>query len=417
LQIANLKPIFMKLFYLFSFFTLLLSNTLLAQFKEGYIIKNNNDTIFGQIDFEGSVKNSDQCKFRALTSGAVNQYSPKDIKAFRFIGSKYFTSAVIMVDSVPRKVFLEWLIMGKASILSYTPSLVNQRYFIQMVNDSLSELQNTYQTKESNGYQYDAFKKEYIGELCYKFNDYPAIFPTIKRAIFSRNELIKIAKLYNEKAGENKEIIVFEKNAKKLKWEVGPSFGYYSSQLKLNSDIPEKVDPARSISYGLAINLSSFTSVSNYTSVSKLSFGMQLMYCSFLYTYDITGFASYYKTNQLFKVKNLRIPLQVNYKFSNKKFTPFVSMGVTTYFRLGYTQYDTFLFNYVSYDHASPLELEFFQLGINSGIGFEYSLSPKVKVSTKVEYERATRFFGNYPQDKSYNNNCIIQAAILYRIK
>jgi hypothetical protein len=407
----------MKSFFLLFFFTLLLSSTIFAQFKEGYIIKNNNDTVYGQIDFEGSIKNSDHCKFKSLKDKSINTYFPGDIKAFRFIGSKYFTTSEISVDNTPHKVFLEWLIKGKASVVTYSPSNAKPRFFVLLANDSLSELQNTYETKEIKGFHDDTYKKEYIGTLRYYFKDCPAIFPAIERSTLNRNSLISITKAYNEKTGTNKEFIIFEKNVKKRRWEIGPSFSSLSSQLRFNKMIPEKAYLTTSTGYGMSLKISGFTSVSNFTKVSKWSFSSEVMYYNLLYKYDITGLPYNISDDKLCKVQYLRIPLQLNYKFSNNKFTPFVSIGLTIDFRVGYTMYDANLVSYVTTHPMYQLGMKFNQIGINSGLGFEYSISPKITINTKVEIERAVRFFGTYPQDNSYNNNVIMQATLLYRIK
>jgi len=412
----------MKSFFLLFFFTLLLSNTIFAQFKEGYIIKNNNDTVYGQIDFEGPIKNSDHCKFKSLKDKSINTYFPGDIKAFRFIGSKYFTTSEISVDKTPHKVFLEWLIKGKASVLTYSPSNAKPRLFILLTNDSLTELKNTCETKEIKGYYDDTYKKEYIGTLRYYFKDCPAIFPAIERSTFNRNSLIKVTKAYDEKSDGNKEFIVFEKNAMKLRWEIGPSFGSLHSQLTFNNGLPEKAYPTNSMGYGVALKISGYTSISNYTSISKLSFNTQIMYYDLSFTYDISGgYISgipYTVTNgKMCRIKCLRIPWQVNYKFSTKKFTPFISLGVTTNIRINYTEYTPALVSYLTIDSKYGEGMTLLQAGINSGIGFEYSISPKVTINTKVEYERAVRFFGTYNTDKTNNSNLIVQATLLYRIK
>ena len=198
----------MKPLYLFFLIPLLLSNSLYAQFKDGYIVNNNNDTIRGMIDFKESILKSDQCQFKVSATGSVTTYFPKDIKAFRFIGSKYFTTSEISIDSVPRKVFLEWLIKGKASVLTYSPSNGKPRFFILTAKDSLLELQNTINIREINGYHDETFNKEYIGTLRYYFKDKISLFPQIERTVLNRNSLIKITKNYNDKADGNKESII-----------------------------------------------------------------------------------------------------------------------------------------------------------------------------------------------------------------
>ena len=145
-----------------------------AQFKEGYIITNINDTIYGYISFDGAAKNAFQCIFKEQPEGSLENYSPGEIQAFRFINSKYFSTDYIEIENTITPVFLEWLIRGEANVLSFTPENWQVRYFLKLQNDSLIELKNSSISKniENNTYEYE--KREYVGQLKYNFSDQSA---------------------------------------------------------------------------------------------------------------------------------------------------------------------------------------------------------------------------------------------------
>jgi hypothetical protein len=404
----------MKTFYLFLFITFSFDSSLFSQFREGYIIENNSDTTYGFIDFEGSIQNSGHCKFKSTTDSPVEIYYPGEIKAFRFLDSKYFSTSEIKIDNEIKKVFLEWLIKGRASILIYSPQNTKIRYFFLPENDTLYELQNTPKTIEKMDQgaitTYETTKREYIGTLLYYFKDCPSLTNKIETTAFSSNPLIKIVKEYHEKTCKNEDCIIFEDKNRKLKLDFGLSFGFLASQLILNNNVPEKVNLSHSIGYGVALDISNLPLVS-----PKFDFSTEVLYFDFLYTYNIGGV--YYLTdNRICNIKYLRIPLQLNYKFSDKKLSPFVSLGETTNIRFKYSTYNQYLMNYVT-THSNYSEgVSTIQVGINSGLGLKYLILPKTTIRIKFEYEYGFKFLGTYPAEHSFNNNYLIEASVLFKL-
>ena len=406
----------MKTLYLSLLITFLWSNSLFSQFRNGYIIKNDNDTIYGFIDFEGSIQNSDHCKFKTLPDSPAEIYYPGDIKAFRFLGSKYFSTSEIKINNKIKKVFLEWLIKGRASILTYSSNNMNPRYFILPERDSLYELQNSINIFErmDKGVMttYQTTKKEYVGTLLYYLKDCPSISHDIESTDLSSKPLIKIAKEYHEITCKNEECIVFEDKSRKLKYESGFSLGFLNSQLRINTDVPERVYLSQSVGFGVALNISNLPLVS-----PKFDFGTQIMYYDVLYSYNLEEGLHWGTTeNRIYHIKYLRIPWQLNYRFSYDKLTTFVSLGLTTNMRLDYTGYNQYLLNYVTSHYNYNLGLSLCQVGINSGIGLKYQISRRVSINMKFDYERGIRFFGTYPKDHSFLNNFIAQSSIMFKM-
>jgi hypothetical protein len=184
----------MKQFY-FTVFILIICTSGFSQFKEGFIITNTNDTISGYINFEGSLFNSDHCAFKLQPDSDVKMYYPADIKAFRFINSKYFETREIPVNNGRKKVFIEWLIKGRASVLTYTQSIYKIRYFLLLEDNSLIELTNTSHLSEKESAVYSHDNKEYIGLLKFCFMDCPSLQNKIETVSFDSKSLINITKI------------------------------------------------------------------------------------------------------------------------------------------------------------------------------------------------------------------------------
>jgi hypothetical protein len=387
---------------------------ILAQFRSGYIIENNNDTIYGSIKFEGSITNSGKCKFMSLSDSTTHIFYPGEIKAFRFNEGKYFISREIQVNDKMQMVFLEWLIKGRASILTYSPTR-SSRYFLLTESDSLIELLNTTKNIEEGRSTYIVQKHEYIGTLTSQFNDYPSIHKDIENIALTSNSLIKIAKEYNDKTCPGEKCLIFEDKNRKVKLQAGLSLSYIYSQLNLNNCTDEKVSLSKSMGVGLDINVTNLPLLS-----PKFSLSSQIMYYGILYRYE-SPFFSWMNEKRLYHIDYLRIPFQLNYKLLLKKLTPFISAGITTDIRFGYKQFDKYLVDFITlnYYHVTNAKtvIKPFQTGLNAGFGIQYKLSDNTIIKMKFDYEHGFKFYGTSVSDYSSANNYFIQTIVLFKMK
>lgn len=405
----------MKPFYLIALFTII-SFSGFSQFKEGFIITNNNDTISGYIKFEGSLLNSDHCAFELQPNNEAKVYKPGDIKAFRFINSKYFETREISVNDRPQKVFLEWLIQGRASILTYTQSISRIRYFLLLEDNSLVELTNTSHVSETDSRNYIHDNKEYIGLLKFYYRDCPSLQNRIETLFFDSKSLISITKDYHDRTCETGNCIIFEDRNRKLKLDFGISADFLNSTLILNNTIPEKMYASNTIGYGLAINITNLPLLS-----PKFSARMNIVFHNSLYKYDTTGMTVYrllIKDNRMYRISYLRIPVQLAYNFSQKKLTPYISVGSDLNLRLVSRKFDKYLINYtMNQDSHMNQKIKRYQLGLNSGLGLNYILSPDLKILFGYEFEYAPGFFGESVNDYSYNKINLIHLAAYFKFK
>jgi hypothetical protein len=404
----------MKNLSLFLLTIFLSVSPILAQFRSGYIIENNNDTIYGSIKFEGSLINSGQCEFMSNTDGTAHVFGPGEIKAFRFYDSKNFISREIQVNDKIQMVFLEWLIQGKASILTYT-IMSSSRYFLLTESDSLIELLNTTKNIEKGNTTYIVNRHEYIGTLKNQLKDCPSIQKDIDNISLTRNSLIKIIKEYNDKTCPGERCIIFEDKNRKVKLQAGLSLSYIYSQLNLNNGTPEKVSLSNSLGVGLDINVTNLPLLS-----PKFSLSSQILYYGILYQYE-SPILSWMDEKRMYHIDYLRIPFQLNYKLLYKRFTPFVSLGFTTNIRFGYKQFDRDLvdfvtLNYYHFPEGEPI-IKTFQTGFNGGLGLQYQLSNKAILKFKLDYEHGFKFYGTSVSDYSCTNNYFIQTTVLFNLK
>ncbi len=115
-----------------SFFFILfaISTTSIAQgdFRKGYIVKNNLDTIHGLIDYRSKWINGKYCLFRESRSSKIIRYSPSELYGYTFEGDKYYVSKNLPVDTIKNELgFAEILVGGNATLMVY-----GSIYYIKM---------------------------------------------------------------------------------------------------------------------------------------------------------------------------------------------------------------------------------------------------------------------------------------------
>jgi hypothetical protein len=195
-----------KNFVLFGLF--FLSMTLHAQtdFRSGYIIKNQGDTLYGLIDYRADLKMSRICKFKNDANETID-YRPNDILAYRIVNSKFYISKMIN----DRKSFLEFLINGKVKIY-YLKDNTGGRYYIDKENEDLSEITNKEAVKHVAYQDLKDKKTNHIGLLLYFMQDAPQLQSRIKYLEKpEHHNLIELAEDYHNTLNQEEKPIIYER--------------------------------------------------------------------------------------------------------------------------------------------------------------------------------------------------------------
>lgn len=392
-----------------------------SQFIEGYIITNDDKTINGYINFKGSINNSDKCEFRFQPEGEIHVYKPGEVKAFRFNDSKYFSSMEISVNNEPKTVFLEWLIKGLVSILEYSPSVSERRYFLLTEDNSIIELTNSTKNVTKDGTTYEINNQEYKNTLSFYLRDCPTLKPNIETSMLSSKSLINVAKEYHVKKCDSWDCVIYEAKDRKLKYSIGISGSYLSSHLVLNSGNPEVVYNSNNTGYGINIKAENLPALS-----PKFSAKLNIMLYSSLFRYDTTVIWSAFPKitsaliageDRMFEVKYIRMPFQISYKFTQKKINPYIALGGTMNIRYSYKKYSKYLIDYALDNNGFTLGSKLFltQLGLNTGAGIEFELNPNFSMNAGYDFEYLIRFFGRTVNDYTRLMNHHVYIATYYR--
>jgi hypothetical protein len=176
----------MKKFYVNAFVFSIITLSLAAQtdFKKGYIVKLNGDTLHGLIDNRSESKNYGECSFKRFNIALPYTYKPFKIKAYGIDNGRQYLSAI--VNGKP--VFIEYLVKGKVSLL-----LAKKRFYLMDSIGTLVELKNGKITDRSNDKAYNDLKSYLISKM-----PNPELFDDIAAAELESNSLISIVKEYNK---------------------------------------------------------------------------------------------------------------------------------------------------------------------------------------------------------------------------
>lgn len=232
-----------------------------SNFKQGYVITNQNDTIDGWIDFRTDHVNTERCRLKKVLEDVDTIYLPGEIKGYRFSEEgKFYVSDEIEVDGKMKKVFLEYLLQGIVS-LYYYPDVYylqdekGEKHLISKGDDI--EIQNA-DTK------YKTFRKEdtrYIGLLKHHLHQSFNVLKKADKIRYNAKDIVDLTKTYHDDVcTTGEECIIFKANTKKnVKFNFSVYAGLQYNSFKLSKERFNKVvDDITSLSpvVGVQLNLS-----------------------------------------------------------------------------------------------------------------------------------------------------------------
>ncbi len=311
----------------------ILSIQIFAQtdFRAGYVIKNNNDTVYGQIKYLGSQNSSEKCIFQKDSLSEEQIFTPTDILGYRYENKKYYVSKSVSSNGKTKDLFLEFLINGVVDIYYFRDEM-EDHYFIEERNGNLIELKNKVSNIKQNNDTYQKESKEYIGILRYVFKDQPDIQNKVDQTKLSHKSLINIAKNYHIQACSDQECIVYEKDTPKNIHKLGVVFDFNVSEitsLKKPSLISYLDNIEGNINFSPSIGLYYML---NFKYINEKVF--------FLYelTYNpvLIGFSSSYtdKTYNMKYLSDINLKMHtlnntacIRFVSFKKKMTPYIELG------------------------------------------------------------------------------------------
>jgi len=308
-----------------------------SDYRPGYIITLQGDTINGLIEFRGDKENAKDCVFKKSANLGKVTYKPNQIKFYRFVDGKYYLSSVSLNYKFNNPVFLEYIFKGPISIFYY-PDDIKDHYFTTK-DTSIIELDHhnrlTGNAEEDNLIlsKHEKFK----AQLKFLFQNQPILFGNIDRIDCNSKDLITITKQYQKLSYPSEELVHYEKKTGgKIKFKFGvlssvglsnlssPPYDMYISDYLETKYLNFK--PSFTYEIGAMVNM-----YLDYTARNKFCF--QLSPTLNLVNYSSYEESSLYPLLYVYKLDirytTLKIPLLLKYSFysSNRSILPFIKLG------------------------------------------------------------------------------------------
>jgi hypothetical protein len=309
----NLKLVEIFLLSLFTF-----SVQSQVNFRPGFIITNDHDTIYGKVDYRSDYRMCKVCTFKSKKVGK-KKYSADEILGYGFEKGRFFETN--NVDGKPK--FLELLIKGELCIY-YRIDETKRHYFFKKGSNDLVELKYSEYTvnidkfgKGDDGILYDSIdyphpyskagkylikSKKYKKVLLDSLKDKPELSSQINNLIKPDHKgLINLAKKYQELKCNNREFIVYHNLYIKSNYDF--SIGWININYR-------KIQTEKKY---LIYSFKGYAPLSN----GKMYLGYGIQYASFH-----TPYYSY---------KMYRIPLSIRYQYPGIIFKPHAAFGLNFY--------------------------------------------------------------------------------------
>ena len=182
-----------------------------ADFRPGYIITLQGDTLNGFIDLRSDKANAKAVVFKEGNGLEKSTYTPDQIKSYRFDNGKYYLSGFFVDYEMKDQVFLEYVVKGPVSILYYQDD-VKDHYFIAK-DSSIINLDN--HDRLSGNAEKDVLilskPARFKAQLKLLFKDQPALYEQIDKMDCNTKDLVGLAKAYFELSCSSPACIQYEK--------------------------------------------------------------------------------------------------------------------------------------------------------------------------------------------------------------
>ena len=200
-----------------------------SDFRPGYVITNESDTLHGLIEYRGDTRNAQKCVFKKSPATVVKEFKPFDIQGYRFNESKYYVSKTVVVNGARTNLFLEFLVHGTADLYSYNDGKAPY-FYIQKSGQKIVELTIDKELVINDKTSYLREKNDYIDRLKFVLADCPRFFPMIERTALDAQSLMMLIKRYNNYVSSEKSVF-YEKQEPDVKVKIAPFFSMNSSSL------------------------------------------------------------------------------------------------------------------------------------------------------------------------------------------
>lgn len=377
-----------SLFLLFFFCSLTIINAQ-NNYKSGYLITNENDTIRGLINLRTNKMNAKVCEFKQTEADNSKVYYPGDIAGYRFTDEgRFYITKDIEIDSILRTVFIEYLLQGTMNLYFYSDNL--DYYFFE---DEKGK--QTYITNKPGDKRTDRGDVKYKGIMFYLFKDTDLVAQEAYKTPFNRESIKKLTKKYHEEmCTSGEQCIEFEakkeKNIIDVKYSLYVGIGFQSYSFvdtKLNI-----INPFKYVSPAIGVQASFYLPQSSDSFSLLVDIALSSIKADDEKNYKSNeGYTTKMKFN--FDALNCVGRLGLKYTYPKGKYRPTIEGGATlsSLFSKSSTYYYETTVQVTPFEKDNYILPETSFLGYYGAVGLDMSVKQKQSVFARVVYDNAKR--------------------------
>ena len=301
-----------------------------AQFnyKPGFIIDLNNDTIHGYIQSAGEIANSQNCKFKLTKFGKTKKYKPNSLKEYAITDYKRYKSKELPFKKENKLLFVNVLLDGQISLYHHYRSK-NREFFLENENGTIVPLINnenkvivdqmaTVDKHAFHAYQFSLTDKLYQDSLLSYMTECKKVTNHIYNVNYNEKSLLNFTKEYLLQTSINNSPILYEKNLNLTKLRIGVFSSVRSSGIRFKK---YNQTSSKTISIPLGVYI-------------KVPF--DLWSDRLFLQVEVIGNTVHYNSSNTeqfgvvpfdLRISTLEIPFMLKYEFNNSRFVPGIAIG------------------------------------------------------------------------------------------
>lgn len=402
-------------------------------FRPGYVVTLQNDTLRGLINYKGDTKSALECSFKTTETAETQTFKPDQIKGYGFPAEKSYESLrakiinrkfnditnkfeEIPVASQPEVNFMHLLVKGYASLF-YLVDLSGARHFyLQKASGELKELYflQTSVLDPKTGTKKLQRTNVYANLLANEFSDCPEITSRIPKTNLKESELVNLFVAYNQCKSPGQPVFSRTKKEPVVTFGILAGLSYSSFQPEASGHFLEKGEYKTKAAPIAGIMLDFTIPALN----EKLSINNALFYTSRQYNAEIkevlaSNAYNTYKVNYSFDY--LRLETALRYTAPIPTYAPFIQAGLANSLMLQGKE-EIFKTRHLTdfppeHYENTPLLTDIFrkhQLGFIAGAGIKYGLASAKALQLQLNYEMNTGFTKGVGYNTRTNNFALL---------
>ena len=315
-------------------------------YRPGYIVRSAGDTIRGFLFTRGSLRNSQQCRFRPAPDAAVVEYTPTDLRAYAFADGLRYESQLVPPtqllethsgeqDFTPRPLFLEVLESGRANLYTRRDASDATHYYLRMATapaGPVQELENRLVSREGYmGIQRET-KPVYRTTLSEAFRDCLAVQLLLPQLPFTASNLTEVVRRYNNcsavPTATSATGATQAAATHRIRFSSGLVGGVVNSETRFQGNITLKNGTFKSTAPTAGLFVTALLSPLN----DRFHLRLEVLYEQLKYSssYVARGFSSVDLAEQAtLEWHSVYVPLLLRYHLRTRGVRPFVTGGVS----------------------------------------------------------------------------------------